>query len=174
MTAYQPMACSRISPMNDLFRPNRNDAIDRNRLDGPTFHREIEKPAKHRRPMRRRWGGRLFALGGFVLLAGGLTLGGWGNYSLKQEVMATAKQQHDFVPSLHVATVEANPATVSVTLPARRPPSLRRTSMPAQPAILRSAMSTSGIASRQEICWRRSQSRSSTIRFRRTKRPSIS
>jgi multidrug efflux pump subunit AcrA (membrane-fusion protein) len=103
--------------MNDLFCPNRNDAIDRNRLDGPTFHREIEKPAKHRQPMRRRRGGRLFALGGFLLLAGGLTLGGWGNYSLKQEVMATAKQQHDFVPSLHVATVEANPATISVTLP---------------------------------------------------------
>jgi RND family efflux transporter MFP subunit len=103
--------------MNDLFRPNRNDAIDRNRLDGPTFHREIEKPAEHRQPMRRRRGGRLFALGGFVLLAGGLTLGGWGNYSMKQEVMTTAKQQHDFVPSLHVATVEANPATLSVALP---------------------------------------------------------
>ena len=31
--------------------------------------------------------------------------------------MATAKQQRDFVPSVHVATVEANPGTVSVTLP---------------------------------------------------------
>ncbi len=103
--------------MNDLFRLNRNDAIDRNRLDGPTFHREIEKQPRHRTHVRRRRGGRLFVLGGFVLLAGGLTLGGWGNYSLKQEVMATAKQHHDFVPSLHVATVEANPATVSVTLP---------------------------------------------------------
>src|SRR5260370_12583761 len=111
------MACSRISPMNDLFRLNRNDAIDRNRQDSPRFHREIEKQPRHRTHVRRRRGGRLFALGGFVLLAGGLTLGGWGNYSLKQEVMATAKQHHDFVPSLHVATVEANPATVSVTLP---------------------------------------------------------
>src|ERR1700720_4361341 len=117
MTASRPMACSRISPMNDLFRPNRNDAIDQNRLDGPTFHREIEKQPRYRTHVRRRRGGRLFAVGGFVLLAGGLTLGGWGNYSMKQEVMATAKQQHDFVPSLHVATVEANPATVSVTLP---------------------------------------------------------
>ena len=52
-----------------------------------------------------------------VLLAGGLTLGAWGNYSQQQEVMATAKQQRDFVPSLRVATVEASPATVSVTLP---------------------------------------------------------
>jgi RND family efflux transporter MFP subunit len=103
--------------MNNLFRLNRNDAIDRKRLDSLTFHREIGKQPRRRTHLRRRWGGRLFALGGFVLLAGGLTLGGWGNYSLKQEVMATAKQQHDFVPSLHVATVEANPATVSVTLP---------------------------------------------------------
>jgi RND family efflux transporter MFP subunit len=103
--------------MNDLFCPKRNGAIDRNRQDSPTFPREIEKQPKHRTHVRRRWGGRLFALGGFVLLAGGLTLGGWGNYALKQEVMATAKQQHDFVPSFHVATVETNPATVSVTLP---------------------------------------------------------
>src|SRR5712675_1015533 len=111
------MACSRISPMINLFRPNRNDAIDRKRLDGPAFQRELEKQPGQRVPVRRRRGGRLFALGGFVLLAGGLTLGGWGNYALKQQVMATARQQHDFVPSLHVATVEANPATVSVTLP---------------------------------------------------------
>src|SRR6266851_5377652 len=111
------MACPRISPMNNLFRLNRNDAIDRNRLDSPTFHREIGKQPRRRAHVRRRRGGRLFALGGLLLLAGGLTLGGWGNYSLKQEVMATARQQHDFVLSLHVATVEANPATISVTLP---------------------------------------------------------
>jgi RND family efflux transporter MFP subunit len=52
-----------------------------------------------------------------VLLAAGLSLGGWGDYSLKQQVMATAKQERDFVPSLPVATVEANPSTVSVNLP---------------------------------------------------------
>ena len=103
--------------MNDLFRMNRNDTIDRNRQDGPPFFREIEKHPRQRTHVPRRRGGRLIAFGGFVLLAGGLTLGGWGNYSLKEEVMATARQERDFVPSLHVATVEANPATVSVTLP---------------------------------------------------------
>ena len=103
--------------MNDLFRLNRNDTIDRTRLDSSPFLHEIEKQPRHRTHVRRRWGGRLFALGGFVLLAGGLTLGGWGNYALKQEVMATARQERDFVPSLRVAPVEANPATVSVTLP---------------------------------------------------------
>ena len=59
--------------MNDLFRLNRNDTIDRNRQDSPPFHREIEKQPRHRTQVRRRRGGRLFALGGFVLLAGGLS-----------------------------------------------------------------------------------------------------
>src|SRR5258706_7400852 len=98
MTASRPMAYSRTSPMNDLFRPNKNDAIDRHRLDGPTFHRDTEKPPGRRTQVRRRRGGGLFALGGLLLLAGGLTLGGWKNYALKQEVMATAKQERDFVP----------------------------------------------------------------------------
>jgi RND family efflux transporter MFP subunit len=103
--------------MNDVFRPNSNDAIGRYQLDGPTFHREIEKQPGHRIGVRRRRGGRLFAFGGSLLLAGGLMLGGWGNYSLKQEVMATARQERDFVPSLRAATVVANPATVTVTRP---------------------------------------------------------
>jgi multidrug efflux pump subunit AcrA (membrane-fusion protein) len=103
--------------MNDLLRPNSNDAIDRKRLDSPMFHREMGKLPERRTHVRRRRGGRLFALGGFVLLVAGLSLGEWGNYSLKQEVMATARQDRDFVPSLRIATVEANPATVSVALP---------------------------------------------------------
>jgi RND family efflux transporter MFP subunit len=103
--------------MNDLSRPNENDVIDRKRLDGPVVHREQEKPPGQRAPVRRRRGGRLFALGGFLLLASALTLGGWKDYSQKHQVMATARQERDFVPSLHVATVEANSGTVSVTLP---------------------------------------------------------
>jgi RND family efflux transporter MFP subunit len=98
--------------MNELDLQALNDAIER--------HRQHERSgggkAENRRKDRRR-GGRLFALGGSLLLVSGLTLGGWGNYSLKREVMATAKQERDFAPNLHVATVEANPATVSVTLP---------------------------------------------------------
>ena len=103
--------------MNDLFRPNTNDAIDRKQLGGPTSHQENKKQPGYRASPRRRRGGRLFALGGFLLLASGLTLGGWENYSLKQEVKATARQKHDFVPSFRVAAVEANAATVPVTLP---------------------------------------------------------
>jgi RND family efflux transporter MFP subunit len=103
--------------MNDLFRHDSNDAIERHRLDGPTFRRVIEKEPGRRTQVRRRRGGRLFALGGSLLLASGLMLGGWGNHALKQEVMATARHDRDFVPSLRVATVAANPVTVSVTLP---------------------------------------------------------
>jgi hypothetical protein len=109
-----------------------------------------------------------------VLLAGGLTLGGWGKFSLKQEVMATARQQHDFVPSFPVATVEANPATVSVTLPGTTAAFAAVNIYAPRPAISRSAMSTSVIASKREICWRSSQSPSSITRFRRTRRRSIS
>jgi RND family efflux transporter MFP subunit len=103
--------------MNDLFRPNGNDVTNRKRLDGPAFQRELEKQPGQRVPVRRRRGGRLFALGGLVLLASGLSLGGWKDFSLKHQVTATARQERDFVPSLRVATVKANTDTVSVTLP---------------------------------------------------------
>jgi RND family efflux transporter MFP subunit len=101
--------------MNDLDIHDWSDAIDRDRHDKRAGDRNAENRQQHRR--RRRWGGRLFALGGLLLLAGGLSLGAWGNYSQQHEVMAIAKQERDFVPSLRVATVEASPATVSVTLP---------------------------------------------------------
>jgi RND family efflux transporter MFP subunit len=52
-----------------------------------------------------------------LLLVGGLSLGAWGNYSQQQDVMAIARQEHDFVPSLRVAMVEVSPGTFSVTLP---------------------------------------------------------
>jgi len=62
-------------------------------------------------------GGRLFALVGVLLLAGGLSLGVWGKISQQQQVAATAEQARDLVPSVDDATVQASPATVSVTLP---------------------------------------------------------
>ncbi len=103
--------------MNDLGARDWKDAIDRDRQDATRLEPELEKLPKRRAKPRRRRGGRLFALGGSLLLVGGLSLGGWGDYSLKQQVMAAAKQERDFVPGLRVATVEANIGTVSVTLP---------------------------------------------------------
>jgi RND family efflux transporter MFP subunit len=103
--------------MNDLDDRDRRDAIDQDRQDNSALDREIESPATHHHRARRRWGGRLFALGGFLLLAGGLSLGVWGKYSQQQQVTATAEQARDLVPNVRVATVEASPAAVSVTLP---------------------------------------------------------
>ena len=100
--------------MNYLDIHDLNDAINQDRQDNRAGDRKSEK-GKTRR--RRRRGGRLFALGGLVLLAGGLSLGAWGHYSQQQEALAAAKQAADSVPSLRVATVEASPATIPVTLP---------------------------------------------------------
>ena len=103
--------------MNDLDVRDRHDVIDRDRQDNPAVDREIDSPAKHHPQVHRRWGGRLFALGAFLLLAGGLSLGVWGKISQQQQVTATAEHARDFVPRVRVATVEASPSTVSVTLP---------------------------------------------------------
>jgi RND family efflux transporter MFP subunit len=112
--------------MTDLGLPNWNNVIHLNQQDRPAVEREpspnsskgrseTANAPKQRR--RRRWGGRLFAFGGFLLLAGGLALGARGNYSQQRQVMATAEQERDFVPSLRVETVAVSPGTMSVTLP---------------------------------------------------------
>jgi RND family efflux transporter MFP subunit len=53
-----------------------------------------------------------------LLLAGGLALGASRSYSQQRQVMATAEQIRDFVPSVRVATVQPSEATVLVSLPA--------------------------------------------------------
>jgi RND family efflux transporter MFP subunit len=100
--------------MNDHEIHDRSDAMKDHKNDRPG-DRNIEN-RQTARP-HRRWGGRVFALGGFTLLAGALSLGAFGQYSQQQQVMATALQERDFVPSLRVATIEPSPDTVSVTLP---------------------------------------------------------
>ena len=99
--------------MNDLEFHFRNHVINRDRHDERADDRKPEAYGRQ----RRRWGGRVFALGGFVVLACGLSLGAWGSYSREQEVMATAEQAREFVPGFSIATIEASPGTVSVTLP---------------------------------------------------------
>jgi RND family efflux transporter MFP subunit len=111
------MACLMNSPMNDpvIHLHDRKQAIKSDREDNRRGDRNTEIRQKHRR--RGRWGGRLFAFGGFLVLVGGVSLGAWANYSQRQEVMTTAQHERDFVPSVRVAIVEASPATVSVILP---------------------------------------------------------
>jgi RND family efflux transporter MFP subunit len=103
--------------MSDLDTRDRNNSVIRFPLDDRPIERNMENPSKPPRRRRRRWGGRLFALVGFVLLGGGVALGALGHYSRQQQVLATAKQERDFVPSLRVAAVEPSPSTISVTLP---------------------------------------------------------
>src|SRR5260221_13029612 len=103
--------------MNDLRNLDRNYANARDRQDQPSFGRGVEKAPKHRREARRRWGGRAFALGGFLLLAGGLSLGAWRHYSQQRQVMATAEQQRDFVPTVPVAKAHAAGSEMTISLP---------------------------------------------------------
>jgi RND family efflux transporter MFP subunit len=103
--------------MNDLGAHARSYGIIPARHVAPGVARKAHDPPINRPTMRRRGGGRLFAVGGLLLLAGGLSLGEWGHYSRQQAVTTIAKQERDFVPSLRVAAVEASPGTRSVTLP---------------------------------------------------------
>jgi RND family efflux transporter MFP subunit len=95
-----------------------NDVDTHNRQHEPAVDRKTEKAPKDRPDTRRRWGGLLFGLGAFLLLAGGLAFGASRSYSKQREVMATAEQLRDFVPSVRVATVRASPGNIVVTLPA--------------------------------------------------------
>jgi RND family efflux transporter MFP subunit len=103
--------------MNDLASRDRHDATDGDRRDKSAVDRNIKKTPKRFSQVRRRWGSRLFAVGGFLLLTGGLALGALGHYARQREVAATARQERDLVPSLSVARVEMSPATMAVTLP---------------------------------------------------------
>jgi RND family efflux transporter MFP subunit len=61
--------------------------------------------------------GRLFFIGVAVLLLGALAIGFWRHYTLHAQVMATAEQRRDFVPSVRVAAVRASGSTRSVSWP---------------------------------------------------------
>jgi RND family efflux transporter MFP subunit len=83
----------------------------------PSVEPRTERPPK-RPDRRRRWGGRLLALGAFLLLGGGLAFGTTRYYAQQRQVMATAEQRRNFVPSLRVAMVRPSDRVVTVSLPA--------------------------------------------------------
>ena len=101
--------------MNDVPTRDESEALD-HRASPPTDH-QTEKAPKPRPKARRRWGGSLAALGALSLLVAGVALGASRHYAQHQRVMATAERERDFVPSMRVATVKANPDIVSVVLP---------------------------------------------------------
>ena len=57
------------------------------------------------------------AIGAALLLCAALAVGFWQHYALHAQVMATAEQRRDFVPSVRTAAVRASVQQISVTWP---------------------------------------------------------
>jgi RND family efflux transporter MFP subunit len=95
--------------MNDLA-PHE---LLRKPMDGESYEPREIMP----RPPRR-WGGRLLALATFMTLAGALALGASRYLEQQRQVLATAEQSRDFVPSVRVATVRGGDPISLVSLPA--------------------------------------------------------
>jgi RND family efflux transporter MFP subunit len=102
--------------MNDLEQP----PVLKGPLPRPPLPEPDRDPEPSLREPRRRggFGGRLFGFGVLVLLLGALAVGVWRHYALHRQVMDTAEQQADFVPSVRVEAVAQRLSSVHVTLPA--------------------------------------------------------
>ena len=94
-----------------------NNGETSDRQGEPSVEHSTERPPK-RPNWRRRWGGRLLALGAFLLLGGGLAFGATHYYAQQRQVVATAEQRRNFVPNVRVATVRQSDRITLVTLPA--------------------------------------------------------
>lgn len=79
--------------------------------------REPDHPSAGRDRAPTGTGRRLLAGGAFVLLCAALGIGFWQHYRLHAQVMATAEQRRDFVPSVRTAPVRASGNTIAVTWP---------------------------------------------------------
>jgi RND family efflux transporter MFP subunit len=71
------------------------------------------EPPRHGGPGR-----RLLGLGILMLFIGALGLGAWEHFQQHHQVMDTAEQQADFVPTVRVGTIAQRLGTLNVTLPA--------------------------------------------------------
>jgi RND family efflux transporter MFP subunit len=71
---------------------------------------------------RRRFLGRLMWLGLSALVLATIAGGVWRHYREYREIRVIAQQQHDFVPAVRVAVVQASPQVWSVSLPATTSP----------------------------------------------------
>jgi RND family efflux transporter MFP subunit len=76
------------------------------------------RPSDARPRAQRRPAGRTLGLAVSLGLIAALAFGGWNYATRYREVMATAKQQRDFVPNVQIGEVRASDKIVSVTLPA--------------------------------------------------------
>jgi RND family efflux transporter MFP subunit len=95
-----------------------NDVSSHDRGPEPLVDHKAGKFPTGRSVKKRGRSSILFGLGAFVLLAGALAIGASRSYSQQRTVMATAEQIRNFVPNVRVATVSANPKSITVKLPA--------------------------------------------------------
>ena len=105
--------------MNDVQQSPVADAGVQSRTD--PHSRETERPASRPGPIptkpARRTGRRLLATGALLLLGTALGVGFWQHSRLHAQVMATAEQRRDFVPSVRTAPVRVSASTMAVTWP---------------------------------------------------------
>jgi RND family efflux transporter MFP subunit len=79
---------------------------------------DTASPPPNTAKSRRRSGRRLLGLGPLVLFISALGLGVWWHYQQHRQVIDTAGQQANFVPSVHVEKVAPRLGRLHVTLPA--------------------------------------------------------
>jgi RND family efflux transporter MFP subunit len=99
--------------MNEIAR---FPARERTDLVALVDRRTEPAPPPHDKNGQRRGGWRLGAAV-LLLLAAGLGYGGWQDYTQRQQVAATAQQQHDSVPDVLVGQVRPSDPTMRVSLP---------------------------------------------------------
>ncbi|MGO9697688.1 MAG: efflux RND transporter periplasmic adaptor subunit [Xanthobacteraceae bacterium] len=94
--------------MNDVSHPSPPE------VGAPSREHEPGSPVTNG---KRGNGGRILAGAVLLLLCGALAIGLWRHYAVYSQVMATAEQQRDFVPSVRTAPVRASGSTLSVSWP---------------------------------------------------------
>jgi len=92
----------------ELLRPSEPEPV-----------REPEREVEHGPPNSgaSRAGRRMLGLGAVLILSGAVGYGAWRHYQVHTEVIATAKQARDFVPTVLTAPVRASAPTMSVVWP---------------------------------------------------------
>jgi RND family efflux transporter MFP subunit len=94
-----------------------NDVESSYRQGDRSVEHRTERPYK-RPGARRRWGQFLLAVGALLLLGGGLAFGAVRYYAQYRDVMLSAEQRRNFVPSVRAAKVRPSDHIALVTLPA--------------------------------------------------------
>jgi RND family efflux transporter MFP subunit len=99
--------------MNKMERPEAPDAPVAPPVEAPGSGEAAKAPA----PGKVGRGARRLGVAALLLLGGALAVGFWQHYSLHAQVMATAAQRQDFVPTLRAEPVRASGATMTLSWP---------------------------------------------------------